>query len=115
MPHSTGSQLPQSRAARVAKWLMVTFAGVFVLNQLSVVLQNNLRDTAIGQIVIQLPVAVWLSIGFAMLGVGVASSVSALIAIVRHHERSWVLWLALLPGAFVVFLLVGEFLIAPFD
>jgi hypothetical protein len=94
---------------------MVTFAGLFVLNQLSVALQNDLRDTVIGQIAIQLPVAVWMLVGFAMLGVGVAASVSSLIAIVRHHERSWVLWLALLPGAFVVFLLVGEFLIAPFD
>jgi hypothetical protein len=99
----------------MAQRLMVTFAGLFVLNQLSVAVQNDLRDTAIGQIATQMPVGLWMLIGFAMLGVGVAASVSALIAIVRHHERSWVLWLALLPGAFVVFLLVGEFLIAPFD
>ena len=115
MTHSTGSQLPQSRAGRVAQWLMVTFAGLFVLNQLSVAVQNDLRDTAIGQIATQMPVALWMSIGFALLGVGLTASISALIAIIRHHERSWVLWLALLPGLFVVFLLVGELLIAPFD
>lgn len=115
MTHSTGSQLPQSRAGRVAQWLMVTFAGLFVLNQLSVAVQNDLRDTAIGQIATQMPVAVWMSVGFALLGVGLAASISALIAVIRHHERSWVLWLALLPGLFVVFLLVGELLIAPFD
>ena len=46
---------------------------------------------------------------------GLAASITSLIAIIRHHERSWILWLALLPGLFVVFLLVGEFLIAPFD
>jgi hypothetical protein len=94
---------------------MVVFVGLFVLNQLSVVLQNNLRDTAIGQIATQMPLALLIGIGLGMVGVGLAASISALIAVIRHHERSWVLWLALLPGLFVVFLLVGEFLIAPFD
>jgi hypothetical protein len=37
---------------------MVVFVGLFVLNQLSVVLQNDLRDTAIGQIATQMPLAV---------------------------------------------------------
>jgi hypothetical protein len=115
MMHSTWSQLPRSRVGRIVQWLMVVFAGLFVLNQLSVVFQNDLRGTAIGQIATQMPVAVWMSIGFAMLGVGLAASITSVIAIIRHHERSWVLWLALLPGLFVVFLLVGEFLIAPFD
>jgi hypothetical protein len=94
---------------------MVVFVGLFVLNQLSVVLQNDLRDTAIGQIATQMPLALLIGIGLGMVGVGLAASISALIAVIRHHERSWVLWLALLPGLFVVFLLVGEFLIAPFD
>lgn len=115
MMHSTWSQLPRSRVGQIVQRLMVVFVGLFVLNQLSVALQNDLRATAIGQIATQMPVAVWMSIGFAMLGVGLAASVASLIAIIRHHERSWLLWLALLPGLFVVFLLVGEFLIAPFD
>lgn len=115
MMHSTWSQLPRSRAGRIVQWLMVAFVGLFVLNQLAVVLQNDLRDTAMGQIATQMPVALWMSIGFGMLGVGLAASISAAIAVIRHHERSWLLWLALLPGLFVVFLLVGEFLIAPFD
>ena len=111
----TWSQLPRSQSGRIAQWLMVVFVGLFVLNQLSVVLQNNLRDTAIGQIATQMPLALLIGIGLGMVGVGLAASISALIAVIRHHERSWVLWLALLPGLFVVFLLVGEFLIAPFD
>jgi hypothetical protein len=95
--------------------LLIGFFVLFIVNQLNVALLNDLRDTAMGQIASQLPVAVWIAIGFGMLGVGLAASISAAIAVIRHHERSWVLWLALLPGLFVVFLLVGEFLIAPFD
>lgn len=115
MMHSTWSQLPRSRVGQIVQQLVVVFVGLFVLNQLSVVLQNNLRDTAMGQIATQMPVAVWMLVGFVMLAVGLAASITSIIAIIRHHERSWLLWLALLPGLFVVFLLVGEFLIAPFD
>ena len=115
MMHSTWSQLPRSRAGRIVQWLMIVFVGLFVLNQLSVALQNDLRDTAVGQIATQMPVIVWMLVGFAMLGVGLTASIASLIAVIRHHERSWLLWLALLPGLFVVFLVVGEFLIAPFD
>jgi len=47
--------------------------------------------------------------GFVVLGVGAASGVVGLIAIIRERERSWISWLTLLPLAFVVFMLVGEF------
>ncbi len=113
--YSTWSQLPRSRVGQIVQQLVVVFVGLFVLNQLSVVLQNNLRDTAMGQIATQVPVVVWMLVGFVMLGVGLAASIMSIIAIIRHHERSWLLWLAMLPGLFVMFLLVGEFLIAPFD
>jgi len=45
---------------------------------------------------------------------GLASGVVALIAIIKQHERSWLVWLALLPGVFVLFLLLGEFLVPLF-
>jgi hypothetical protein len=115
MTHSSWRHAPQSRAGRLAQSLLIGFFVLFIVNQLNVALLNDLRNTAMGQIASQLPVAVWIAIGFGMLGVGLAASISAVIAVIRHHERSWVLWLALLPGLFVVFLLVGEFLIAPFD
>lgn len=41
---------------------------------------------------------------------GIASGFFALQAITRQHERSWLTWLSLLPLAFVLFFLVGEFL-----
>lgn len=115
MTHPTWRHAPQSRAGRLAQSLLIGFFVLFIVNQLNVALLNDLRNTAIGQIATQMPVLFWMLIGLAMLGVGLSASITALIAIIRHHERSWALWLALLPGVFVVFLLVGEFLIAPFD
>jgi hypothetical protein len=34
-----------------------------------------------------------------------------LVALIRNRERSWFVWLAVLPGAFVLFLLLGELLV----
>ena len=41
---------------------------------------------------------------------GVAGIVG-LIAVLRQHEHSWPVWLTLLPGLFVLFLVLGEFLV----
>jgi hypothetical protein len=30
---------------------------------------------------------------------------------IRQHERSWLVWLTILPGLFVLFLVLGEFLV----
>ena len=49
--------------------------------------------------------------GIIMLLCGLAAGVVALIAIIKQHERSWLVWIALLAGAFVLFLLLGEFLV----
>ena len=47
--------------------------------------------------------------GIAMLLCGLAAGVTAAIAVVRQGERSWLVWLPLLPALFVLFLVVGEF------
>jgi len=49
--------------------------------------------------------------GFAMLACGLASLIVALVAMIRQRERSWLVWLPLLTGLFVTFLLLGEFLV----
>jgi hypothetical protein len=49
--------------------------------------------------------------GILMMLCGLASGVVGLIVVIKEHERSWLIWLTILPAAFVVFLLLGEFLV----
>jgi hypothetical protein len=49
--------------------------------------------------------------GILMLLCGLGAGVVGLIALIRKREHSWLVWLAILPGAFVLFLLLGEFLV----
>jgi len=53
--------------------------------------------------------------GIAMLLCGLGGGIVGLIAVVQQHERSWLVWLTMLPLVFVLFLLIGEFLVPPFD
>ena len=49
--------------------------------------------------------------GIFMMLCGLAAGVVGLIAVTRKHERSWLVWLTILPGAFMLFLILGEFLV----
>ena len=49
--------------------------------------------------------------GIFMLLCGLAAGIVGLIAVIWRHERSWLVWLTMLPGLFVIFLLLGEFLV----
>ena len=49
--------------------------------------------------------------GIFMLLTGLTSGVIGLIAMVKNHERSVLVWFPLIFGLFVLFLLVGEFLL----
>jgi hypothetical protein len=49
--------------------------------------------------------------GIFMILCGLSAGVVGLIALTRNRERSWYVWLAVLPGAFVLFLLLGELLV----
>jgi hypothetical protein len=49
--------------------------------------------------------------GIFMLACGLAAGIVGLIAVIRSRERSWLVWLTLLPGSLVLFLLLGEFLV----
>lgn len=49
--------------------------------------------------------------GIAMLLCGLAAGIVGLVAVLRQHERSWIVWLTFLPGLLVLFLLLGEFLV----
>ena len=43
---------------------------------------------------------------------GVMSWLTPWTAAIRKHKRSWLVWLTIMPGLFVIFLLLGE-LLAP--
>lgn len=49
--------------------------------------------------------------GIGMMAVGLGAGVVGLIAVTRSHERSWMVWLPLLAGLWVVVFLLGEFLV----
>lgn len=49
--------------------------------------------------------------GITMVICGLAAGTTAFLAIVWRKERSWVVWLILLPGLMMLFLLVGELLV----
>ena len=49
--------------------------------------------------------------GIFMMLCALAAGIVGLIAVIRKHERSWLVWLTILPGAFALFLLLGELLV----
>jgi len=48
--------------------------------------------------------------GIAMMACGLAAGIVALVALARRHERSWLVWLPMFAGLFVIIFLLGEFL-----
>jgi len=90
---------PSTRLGWWSVALAAAFAALFILN---------------AAVFMQLPEAPWQPIvgpfyGIAMLTCGLAAGVTAALAVVRQGERSWLVFLPLLPALFVLFLVVGEF------
>jgi hypothetical protein len=95
------SERPHTRLGWWAVWLMAAFVGMFLIN--SFIFMPSSSDALWRHIVLPF-------YGIAMLLCGLVSGVLSLIAILRQHERSWLVWLPLLPLLWVAFMLVGEFL-----
>ena len=49
--------------------------------------------------------------GIFMMLCGFAAGIVGLMAVIRRHERSWLVWLTILPGLFVLFFVLGELLV----
>jgi len=49
--------------------------------------------------------------GIFMISCGFAAGVVGLIAVVRRRERSWLVWLTIPPGLFILVFVLGEFLV----
>jgi hypothetical protein len=52
--------------------------------------------------------------GIFMLLCGLVAGIVGLIAILRQHERSWLVWLAVLPMLWGIFMVLGECLVPLF-
>jgi len=86
-------------------WLAVAFIAMFALNMVAV----GVFGTTTNETLNAFSRNVMPFYGIAMLLVGVSAGAVGLASIVKNHERSWVVWATLVPLAFVVFFLIGEF------
>lgn len=102
---------PLTRLGWWAFGLLITFVVLnFLVNPLIMYVRN------FTEILPTMEEAPWLQailifFGFFMLLCGLSASIVGIVALIRNHERSWMVWLAVLAGAFVLFLLLGEFLV----
>ena len=92
---------PHTRLGWRSVWLGITFAVLFLIN--SFVFMPSSSDAPWRHVILPF-------YGIFMLLCGLGSGIVGLIAVIRQHERSWLVWLTILPSLFVLFLLVGEFL-----
>lgn len=98
--------MPTTSVGRWALWLEVAFVVLFAIAMIAVA--NNGHDYILFGLV------GWPPYGIVMLALGLVAGGLAITALVKR-DRSWLLWAMLLVPIFVVVLLVGEFLIPPFD
>jgi hypothetical protein len=92
---------PHTKLGWWSFWLMAAFAVMFLINSavfMAPTFNPPWRHTI-------LPFY-----GILMMLCGLCAGIGGLFAIIRRHERSWLVWLTLLPGSLVLFLLLGEFL-----
>ncbi len=104
IPGSTIWRFPVTRQGRWAVGLMAVFVVMFIIN---------------AAVFMQLSSSSWWQqnilpfYGILMLLCGLSAGITGLAALVRKHERSWMVWITVLPLVFVIFLLLGEFLGPP--
>jgi hypothetical protein len=89
-PRSGFFQPPSTRPG----WVSVGLAVLFVILYIAVVIVNDMSKTLWGELAVNL----YLLLSLLMPLSGLATCVASLIAIVRKHERSWLVWLASLAG-----------------
>ena len=95
-------QRPRTQAGWWAVGLAAVFVVMFMIN--SAVFMRLPENVPWRQTVLPF-------YGIFMMLCALAAGVVGLIAVLRKHERSWLVWLAVLPGAFALLFLLGEFLV----
>jgi cytochrome bd-type quinol oxidase subunit 2 len=96
------NEKPQTKLGRWAVWLGIAFVVMFLINSL-VFMPTSGSDAAWRHTLLPF-------YGIFMLLCGFVSGILGLIALLRG-ERSWAVCLTLVPALFVIFFLVGEFLL----
>lgn len=104
-PENRLFSLPATKLGRGSMWLAVAFIVMFAINSVFI----GVLGTSTNEAVNAFSRTVMPFYGIGMLMVGVSAGAVGLISIIKDHERSWVAWATLLPLAFVLFLLIGEF------
>jgi hypothetical protein len=106
--HSTHfNNRPHTRLGWWAVWLMIVFVVMYIINTFVFMALPSFGDGTWRQVVLPF-------YGIAMLLCGLVSGAIGLVAITNEHERSWMVWLTILPLAWVVFMLIGELLVPLF-
>jgi len=82
--------------------LAATFAALFIIN--ATVFMPSTVEVPWRQAVLPF-------YGIVMMACGLAAGIVGLIAVIRRQERSWMVWLTMVPGLFVIFFVLGEFLV----
>jgi len=85
---------------------MAAFVVMFLINAFVFIAMPSFSDGTWRQVLLPF-------YGIFMLLCGFAAGVVGLIAIMRQHECSWLVWLTVLPFLWVLFILLGEFLGPP--
>jgi hypothetical protein len=93
---------PSTRLGWWSVALAATFAALFIIN--STVFMPSTVEVPWRQVVLPF-------YGIFMMLCGFAAGIVGLIAVIRRHERSWLVWLTILPGLMVLFFVLGEFLV----
>jgi len=93
---------PSTRLGWWSVALAATFVILFIIN--STVFMPSTVEVPWRQVVLPF-------YGIAMLLCGLATGMVGLIAVIWRQERSWLVWLTILPGLMVLFFVLGEFLV----
>jgi hypothetical protein len=98
-------QRPATRLGWLAFGLTAVFAVMFIINSIVFMPAFSTNTTESWHQVL-LPFY-----GILMMLCGLAGGLLGLYTLIRKRDRSWLVWLTILPGAFVIIFLLGEFLV----
>jgi hypothetical protein len=101
--------LPRTRLGWWAVGLFTIFVLLFIINAIIFVPAAR-GEPAARSIQVALP-----NFGIFLVLCGLAAGIVGLIAVIKQHERAWLVWLAIIPSFFILLLLLGDLLLANYS